>query len=655
MEADGKSMPAETGKMEGSSGAEHKNHSAEPRIVGKIRSMSRSRFVIVMAISIFWVCFQLYVKAFGQLDQWVQLPLHLCTALTMVFLLNPLAERYGSRMCWVYDIFLIGADIIVLWYFLANAAMLGQRSFGVDPLTDTDIFIAILLVVIVMEAVRRVVSTSLFIFLLLFMGYAWFGQFFSGNLHHEGLSFGQFCESVMLGEEGIFGSPLYASFNTLFYFLVFGCFFSSCGGGAVLIDAGLRISDKLVGGPAKAAVICSGLMGMVSGSAVANVSGTGVFTIPLMKKAGYSPEEAGSIESVASTGGQLMPPIMGAGAFIMAEILGVRYANIALIAIIPAFAYFASAYILVHLISRKRGIGRHAGVHIEEKPILPRLYRLLPIAVLVALLIAGFRFAESAIICTFLSIIVGAVSKDTRMDIRKLAAVLLNGIRHASNMAVPTAACGIMIGIAVRTDIAAKIANAFANVQLLPVLVFVMLVCLLLGMALPTVAAYLIAYTLFIPMIEGYGISDIAANMFIFYFGVVAQITPPVCPASYTAAGIAGANEWRTGWKAYSYATVTFIVPFMFLQRQALLLAGTAADTAVSVLVLFVVLLWLAAAVAGFMFKNLNAAERAVFVAAALLLVFPVFNSFYAGLAAGALMTVYCFARGRLGSKQQTA
>ena len=622
----------------------------EHKIIRKIRSMPRWRYCTVMSLAVLWLFFQLYIKIIGPFDHWVQYPVHLCAALVMVFMLNPMADIYQKRIYWMYDIFLIGSVGIVLWYFLSNADIISQRVYGSTPLTDTEIFVALLLMAAVLEAVRRVVSTSLLIIILVFVGYAWFGKFIPGYLHHNGISFGMFCETVMFGEYGIFGPPLSASLNTLFYFLLFGCFFSSCGGGAVLMDVGLKLSDRLIGGPAKAAVISSGLMGMVSGSAVANVSGTGEITIPLMKKAGYTPEEAGSIEALASTGGQLMPPIMGAGAFIMAELLGTRYAHIAAAALLPALAYFTAAYMLVHLISKKKKIGRHSGLHVDEKPILPRLYRLIPVVVLVIMLVIGYSFPGAAIICTVLSIFISMLSEETRRTPKRYAAILLNGIRHAANIAVPTAACGMIMGVALKTDIAFRILAMFKGLGLFPVLLITALVCLMLGMALPTVAAYLIAYTLFLPSIRVYGVSEMAANLFIFYFGVVAQITPPVCPASFTAAKIAGGNAWQTGWKAYSYAAVEFIIPFIFIGRSALLLRGTPYETAEGCLLLIAAICWFAGAVSGYMFRDLNRLERILFALAAVMFVLPHDSGLYAGIVLGGVMSLYCWLRERFES-----
>lgn len=624
----------------------------DSKIARMLKSMPKWRYWTLAILALAMTVFQLYIKLYKPLQPWAQIPLHLCFALVIVFLFNPMAEKCKNKesklrnLWWIYDAFMIGSTLVVCWYFLSNANALNLRVLSVDPMTMLDKTVAVLLLIVVMEAVRRVVSLALFFVLIFFMAYAWFGQYISGIFRFAGMTFGQFCETLMLGQNGIFGSPLSTSMGTLFYFMVFGAFFSNCGGGGVLIDAGMKLSDKTAGGPAKAAVISSGLLGMISGSAVANVSTTGVLTIPLMKKAGYTPEEAGAVESVASTGGQIMPPIMGAGAFIMAEMIGMKYMEIATAAIIPALAYFGAVFILVHLLAKKKQM--HAGdngLKYQGKPILPRVYRLVPIILLVVMIFAGMSMPRAAIYCTVLSIVICMAAKDTRMSPKQLLETLIEGVRQASNVAIPTAACGIMIGIVVRSGVAVKVAKlitASGNSSLLIALLVAAVGCLLLGMALPTVAAYLIANTLFCSAIQGLGVEALVANMFIFYFGVVAQITPPVCLASFTAAGIANASAWKTGWKAFFFAITAFIAPFMFVYRPSILLIGTVAEIAVSCVMTACATFFLAAGVAGYMGKTLNIVERILFFAAAVMFILPGNMYDLIGIVMGVVLVLWC-------------
>ena len=634
----------------------------DSKIARMLKSMPRWRYWALAVLAITMTVFQLYIKLGTPLQPWAQIPLHLCYALIIVFLFNPMAEKCKNKeskarqLWWIYDGFLIGATLFICWYFLSHANALNLRVYNVDPMTTLDITVAVLLLFVLMEAVRRVVSLALFVVILFFMAYAFFGQYISGIFRFAGMNFAQFCETLMLSQNGIFGSPLSASVGTLFYFMVFGAFFSNCGGGGVLIDAGMKLSDKTAGGPAKAAVLSSGLLGMISGSAVANVSTTGVLTIPLMKKAGYTPEEAGAVESVASTGGQIMPPIMGAGAFIMAEMIGIPYMDIATAAILPAVAYFGAVFILVHLLAKKKQMSTtNDALKYQGSPILPRVYRLVPIILLVIMIFAGMSMPRAAIYCTALSIILCMLSKDTRMSARQLMETLIEGVRQAANVAIPTAACGIMIGIVVRSGVAVKVAKLIGtsgNNSLLLALVVAAVGCLMLGMALPTVAAYLIANTLFCSAIQGLGIEALVANMFIFYFGVVAQITPPVCLASFTAAGIANASAWKTGWKAFFFAITAFIAPFMFVYRPSILLIGTVTEILISCAMTACATFFLAAGVAGYMGKTLSAAERVLFFAAALMFIMPGSMFDLIGIVMGVVLVVWCLIFSR---RQNTA
>ena len=629
---------------------------------------------LAVIVTVVFFAFQMYLALVKQLNPMLQSPLHLILALTLVFLYNPADKAYRKKVtkaaeaegkpvdekklnahAWMnwFDIPLFICLAYMLWYVVSqNNRLLDFVS--VQPVYGIDYIFMVMTIVLLLIAVYRTLGIVLTIFIAVFILYAFTSPYLPGILFTKGKTFAkfikQFCVGMTMGESGVFGTPLYTSANTLFYFIVFGAFFSSMGGGQLLIDIGMKFSNKSSGGPAKAAVISSGLLGMVSGSAIANVSTTGVLTIPLMKKTGYDPEEAAAVESVASTGGQIMPPIMGAGAFIMAEIIGVQYAQIAAAAVLPAVAYFLAVFILVHMIAKKKGLGKDSGVHYEGRPILPRVYRLLPIIILVIMIIMGYSLPRSAIYCTIFSIIIAAISPETRMGPRKLLQTLMDGVRQAANIAIPTAACGIMIGIVVNSGVAVKIAKLIGTSgegSLFIALLIAALGCLLLGMALPTVAAYLIAVTLFASAIQGLGISALVTNMFIFYFGVVAQITPPVCLASFTAAGIAGASAWKTGWKAFSFAITAFIVPFAFVYRPAILLEGTMVEIIIAYCIVIAATYLLACGIAGYLFRPLKMWERIACYVVAFIFILPSSMSDIIGIAGCALIMAYCFMTGK--------
>ncbi|GAU76476.1 TRAP transporter fused permease subunit [Fusibacter sp. 3D3] len=610
------------------------------------------RYALLIGISACFLLFQLYIALVRPLDRWLQVPYHLCFGLLATFMFKPMASKCKKKstkaLGWLYDGILVIMLIYIAYYFTTNLEYLQNRIYNVDTMSSADLIAAYAIVFVVMEAVRRTMGLNLFLFICFFIAYAFLGQKISGIFKFRGMSWQGFGEVMVMDVNGILGSPLTASMNTLFYFLIFGAFFSVCGGGQVLIDLGMKLSDKTVGGPAKAAVLSSGLMGMISGSAVANVSTTGVMTIPLMKKSGYEPHQAASIEAVASTGGQIMPPIMGVGAFIMAEMIGVSYLKIAAAALIPALAYYGSVFLLVHFLAKRKAmVSADESVKYVSDPVLPRLYQLFPIVALVAIILKGGSLTRAALVGTVLAIGVSFISKKTRMSFKQLVDAALDGIKQAANITIPTAACGIMIGIVVQSGVANKLTKIIANTgnsNIALALVFAMAGCLLLGMALPTVAAYLIANILFGTTLINLGIPALPANMFIFYFGVVAQITPPVCLASFTAAGIAGASSWKTGWTAFGYAFVAFLVPYVFVfQPEILLIEGTLLDTAFAVAVLSYGIIFLAAGVTGYLFVPVdNFFIRALFFITAISIIIPhALISIVGGTVGAALIGVF--------------
>lgn len=626
--------------------------------------MPKWRYYVLITLSIAFVLFQLYIALIRPLDRWIQVPIHLSFGLAIAFLFKPVADKckdFKTKiLAWVYDGFLLILITYIAFYFVSNLGYLQNRIYNVDTMTVADLVCAYALIFVVMEAVRRTMGMNLFIFISIFIVYAFFGQKLSGIFKFRGMSWQSFGETMVMDPNGILGSPLSSSVNTLFYFLLFGAFFSVCGGGQVLIDLGMKLSNKTAGGPAKAAVVSSGLMGMISGSAVANVTTTGVMTIPLMKKSGYTPEQAGAIEAVASTGGQIMPPIMGVGAFIMAEMIGVSYLNIATAAIIPALAYYGSVFLLVHFLAKKKKMSvKEEEVIYESKPILPRLYQLIPIIVLVAMIFMGNSLTRSALVGVVMSIIVSFISKETRLNGRQFLDTILDGAKQAANIAIPTAACGIMIGIVVQSGVANKLTKIIASTGSSSValaLIFAMLGCMLLGMALPTVAAYLIANILFCSTLISLGIPALPANMFIFYFGVIAQITPPVCLASFTAAGIAGASAWKTGWTAFAYAFVSFLVPFVFVFQPELLLQGSMMQTVIATAVLTWGIIFLAAAIAGYIFVPIKEVfMRIVFAIVAIMIILPITSVTIAGSIVGVGLLVFYFIQGKRQKSAQLA
>ena len=610
-----------------------------------------------IAIGTVWILFQLYLALVSPLHPMLQSPVHLMFALLIVYLNNPADKKTNKPWMKALDIPIYAGIGFVLYYVIANTARLTSRVQYVSPVTLIDKIAMVVCIIILLEAVRRTLGTILFGFILFFIVYFWFGKYFPSIFRFKGTNMQQFTELMTMGSSGIYGTPLYTSASSLFYFMLFGVFFSECGGGQLLIDLGMKASKNGAGGPAKAAVISSGLMGMISGSAVANVATTGVMTIPMMKKTGYEPHQAGAIEAVASTGGQIMPPIMGVGAFIMAEMLGVPYKTIAFAALIPAIAYFMSVFLLVTFMADKKSMtsGAQMTEAIQTEKILPRLYQIIPAIVLVYYMISGASLMRSGMMGIFTCLIINVVSKFVLggkycVSLKKLGETALQGVKQASEIAVPTAACGIIIGVVIQSGLATKVSKLIANVgssYLILALLITMLGCMLLGMALPTVAAYLVANVLFVPTLIGLNIQPLQANMFVFYFGIMAQITPPVCVASFTAAGIAGADSMKTGLTGFAYALVAFLVPFIFIYDPSILLVGTPLEIVKGTLILFLGTYLLASGIAGFFLVPLNRIERGILLASAILIIIPETITDIIGIAVAVTFFVICSAKKR--------
>jgi len=597
------------------------------------KSSSSIRNYILNTIVVIFIGFQLYLALIKPLDPMLQNPMHLILALLVIFIVNPADKNSGKKWMKLLDIPFFAGIIFLLYYTIVEFPRLSIRVQYVDIVTSMDKMATIICILVLLEAVRRTLGKILFIFILLFIIYDWLGMYCPGILYFKGTNMRSFTETMMLGSGGIFGTPLYTSATSLFYFILFGAFFSQCGGGQLLIDFGMKFSNKSAGGPAKAAIISSGLMGMISGSAVANVSTTGVMTIPMMKKVGYEPHQAGAIEAVASTGGQIMPPIMGVGAFIMAEMLGVPYKTVAFAAIIPALAYYGSVFFLVTFMAKKEAIvSDKEAVTIEIKdPLLERVYMIIPAIVLVIYIISGKSLMRSGMVGIFAVLLCNLFSKFYKggkyyQSLRTTADTAVDGVKQASNIAIPTAACGIIIGVVIQSGLATRFSNIIAKIgtsHLSVALIIAMFGCMLLGMALPTVAAYLVSNILFVPVLIKLNVNPLSANMFVFYFGIMAQITPPVCLASYTAAGIAGADSLKTGFTGFMYALVAFLVPFVFVYNPELLLMGTPGEIAKATVILFFGTYLLAGAISGYMVAPLNKFNRAILFIGALCMIAP--------------------------------
>jgi TRAP transporter 4TM/12TM fusion protein len=622
--------------------------------------------------ALFWVAivfsvFQIVTAAFSPLSSSVVRAVHVGFLLVVTFALHPPLRSKG--LGWLVGLAAFGAGLYH-WVFEADLVL------RAGDMTTADMVVGTLTIVLVFEAARRIMGWALPLICLIFLAYGLFGQYLPGPLAHRGYGLDQIVGQLGFGTEGVYGTPTYVSSSYIFLFILFGAFLEQAGMITLFTDFALGLFGHTKGGPAKVAVVSSGLMGTINGSGVANVVTTGQFTIPLMKRFGYKAAFAGGVEATASMGGQIMPPVMGAVAFIMAETIDVPYVEICKAAAIPALLYFLTAFVMVHLEAGRAGL---LGMPKDECPdpwaaIRLRWYLILPLVVLVWLLFSGYTPLFSGMVGLALTVVlifgaamtrhfggrvlqvmfwvliglaassffkygIGAIIglallmavvlwfvKGGRETLRVALNALADGARHALPVGVACALVGVIIGILTLTGAATTFAGtiiAIGKSSLFASLVLTMLVCLILGMGIPTIPNYIITSSLAAPALLELGVPLIVSHMFVFYFGIMADLTPPVALAAFAAAPIARESGMKIGMQALRVAIAGFIVPFMAVYAPALMLqGGTGWDTAYVVFKAVVaIMLWGGTAI-GYWLAPLNWFERLwAFVAAAFLVV----------------------------------
>ncbi|MBM3794898.1 MAG: TRAP transporter fused permease subunit [Acidobacteria bacterium] len=599
----------------------------------------RGTSAATLLLGILWCAFQLAIILWPQ-QPMVARPMHLFFALTVLFL------NSSGGPAWLKPT-LVAASGAVGAYFLLNAQRLADRVEAVDPILSIDIAAGLLLVLLLLEGVRRCVGWSLLGLLLFTLLYSFAGPWFPGWSRFSGFRLEDTIEIMTMTTNGVLGVTTETSVQFVFYFLMFGSAYAAIGGGRLFIDIGLKTSGRQQGAAAKAAVVSSSLMGTISGSAVANVVSVGVFTIPLMRRAGYSAVNAAAIEALASTGGQLMPPVMGVAAFVMAEMLQMDYGRIAMAALIPAVAFYFALFVIVDLGARKSGIGTlDASQATPSAPIWPRLYLLLPPVLLIALLASGKSATLSVVAAIAACVISAYLRRDSWVSISDWLRVIEDVARQAAQVAIPIAAIGIMVAVAVQSNLALRfssklIAGGAANVHV--ALLLTVIGCIVMGMGLPTVAAYIIGAILFVPTLIKLGLTPLCAHFFVMYYCVLSMITPPVALASFASAGLAKAGVMETGWQAFRLSLVLFLIAFGFAFDPLLLGQGPLP----SVMVAFAGLLtgtgaW-AVALVGYLNGLLSWGERFLYGAVAVAnIVFPTLSvGWNAALLGAALLCVW--------------
>ncbi|BCV26013.1 TRAP transporter permease [Gelria sp. Kuro-4] len=590
----------------------------------KRRKLTGRLAVLVSLLAVTMSIFQLYTAAAGLLPPLQQRSIHLLFVLALVFLLYPATPKSPldrpSALDWFLMVVAVAGNLYPYLRYVSLA-----KSGGIY--IASDYVFGALTILLVFEAARRVVGWPLVILAGLCLVYAFIGPWIPGPLGHSGFTLTRVIEQMYLTTEGVYGQILGVSATYIFLFVLFGAFLSVTGVSAFFNDLATALAGRTRGGPAKVAVISSALMGTVSGSTSANVVTTGTFTIPLMKKTGYQPYFAGAVEAAASCGGQIMPPIMGSAAYIMADTLGVSYLKIMAAAFVPAVLYFLSVGSGVHWRAWRLGI---AGI--KETPSLLKVlrergYLFLPLVAIIYLLVSGYNALYAAFWGIIVTMITSFVRRESRINLRRLLEALQGGALSALSVAMACAIVGVVIGVFTLTGAVLTMAGAVMKLSggILPLtMLLTMIVAMLMGMGVPTTACYVLTSAVAAPALVQMGVEPLAAHMFVFYYGCLATITPPVAVGAYTAAGLAGSDPNETGWQAVKLAGAGFLVPFIFVYSPVLLMINaTPWSIAQAAVTGSIGVIALSIAFEGFYHAPLSVLERFWLLAAALLLVVP--------------------------------
>jgi TRAP transporter 4TM/12TM fusion protein len=596
--------------------------------------------------------FHVVVLIFRPIDPWYLRSLHIAFGAVLVFALVPGRQGASMKRIPPVDYLFMAAIIVPIIYLFVEFEGWIFRA-GVTPTTADAVF-AFIFVFGVLEMARRATGYALPIIALLLILYGYFGPYMPGLFQHRGYGLARML-TFLFSLDGILSIPIFASSHYIFFFILFGAFLEASGLGKFTVEFARSVAGSRRGGPAKVSIVSSALIGTTSGSSVANVMVDGVFNIPLMKASGFRPAVACAIEAMNSSGGQMVPPVMGAGAFLMAEILGLPYWQVALAAVIPAVMYYSAAYWMIDLYAAKTGL---VGIPRDQLPSARRLlkdrgYLFIPFAVLIFNLmvvqLSPFRSAAWAILVL---LVLGMFKAETRLGPKKIYTTLFAGARSSMEIIATCAAAGIILGVIAQTGLgmkAAIIILSYSKGYLLLALFFTMLIAIILGMGLPTTAAYVISASVLAPGLIKMGVEPIAAHLFIFYYACLSPLTPPMAVAAFAAAAIGKASFWDVGWLSVKFALAGFVVPYMFVYGPAMVLEGSWWEILLALASGLLGTFALSAAVQGYFLGNLKYTLRVALIVVALLLLKPGWLTDAAGM--GALIGVYVVQARRTGAQ----
>ncbi|MGB5823355.1 MAG: TRAP transporter permease [Proteocatella sp.] len=599
---------------------------------------------ITTVILLCFTLFQLYTALLGTFPAQLQRMIHLGFVITLAFLLYPATRKSNRKKISFFDYIFSATFFGIVVYYLTNYNEIINRSGSYN---QTDVIVGIIGTILVLEACRRVVGWPIVIIATVFICYAYYGRSIPGFLNHRGYGMERIATHLFYTTEGIIGLPLGTCATYIFLFILFGAFLEKTGIGQFFIDVANSIAGFSAGGPAKVAVLTSALQGTISGSSVSNTVSTGSFTIPLMKSLGYKPEFAAAVEAAASTGGQIMPPIMGAAAFLIAEAVGVPYLEVAKAAIIPALLYFTGIWMMIHLEAKKIGL---VGIPKEQLPKIGPIMRerghlLLPIVAIIVLLAMDKSPIYAATRGILAAVIAPYLRKSTYVPLKDLFDALINGARNIISVACACGVAGIIVGIVTLTGLGLKLGGgliAAAGGMVSLTLFFTMITSLVLGMGVPTTANYLITSTIAAPIVMQLGVPALAAHLFTFYFGILADITPPVALAAYAGSAIAKGDPFKTGVQATKLAIAAFIIPYIFVMNPALILIDTTVVEVVRITATSLIgMFGISSAMTGWVYGKAGVLERLFLLFSGLLLINPTIMTDIIGTGVIATIIIY--------------
>lgn len=616
---------------------ENKEYDEEGSKAGKVRTPKGIVSIIVSILAIVMSLFHLYTAVFGVFESILQRSAHLGFALILVYAIYKPSKKAKKEKIPVYDWILMVLSGATYLYFVTNAQDISARMTYIEDLTLLQMALGVVGTLVLIEATRRVVGNALVAIIIIFVAYGLWGQYLPSLVAHKGFDLMWIIDHLFYTTSGVFSTALGVSATYIFIFILFGKFLEVSGAGKFFIDLSVAGMGKYRGGPAKTAIIASAIMGTISGSAVANTVTTGAFTIPLMKKTGYKSYFSGAVESVASTGGQITPPIMGASAFIIASYLGVPYIEIAYAAIIPALLFYISLFMQVDLRAKRTGL---KGLDKKELPKAWNVFKkgfifFIPLVVIIVLLVYGSSPMKAGIYAIGATVLAALINRIAKLGFGTIVNALDFGARASLETAIACAAAGLIIGVISFTGIGLQFSSLIIKMSggaLILALFFTMITSIILGMGLPTVAAYIVQVPLTIPALIELGVDPLASHLFVFYFAAVSAITPPVALAAFAAAGIAGSGPMRTGMTAVRLGIAAFIVPYVFVYGESLLLIGSVPEIILTVITAMIGIAGIAGAAEGWVLRHTLWYERLLIVIGSLLMVAPGFLTDALGL-----------------------